>query len=126
MRISILVVLVALSWGRFCLQNGQITAQLAALPAPAGPLSPAGLRPRPRRFHRHLVYGKRYGAEAHPSQHAVQVAKLRLCRVLTLIHRTDSLLVQRYIRSAGVLLCWAAAAAGVCFLTGWLAGSTRL
>lgn len=37
----------------------------------------------------------------------------------------SSLLVQRYIRSAGVLLCWAAAA-GVCFLTGWLAGSTRL
>ena len=36
MRMSILVVLVALSWGRFCLQNGQLTAQLAASPAPAG------------------------------------------------------------------------------------------
>ena len=45
MRMSILVVLVALSWGRFCLQTGQLTAQLAVSPAPAGSLSSAGLRP---------------------------------------------------------------------------------
>ena len=80
---SILVVLVALSWGRFCLRNGQVTAQMAVSPAPAGPLSFAGLRPRSRRFHRYLVYRwQRPGPLRTATRHAVQVAKLRLRRVL--------------------------------------------
>jgi hypothetical protein len=57
--------------------------QLAALPAPAGPLSFAGLRPRSRRFHRYLVYRWQRPAPLRTaSRHAVQVAKLLLRRVL--------------------------------------------
>ena len=86
MRMSSLVVLVALSWGRFCLRNGQVTAQMAVSPAPAGPLSSVGLRPRSRRFHRYLVYRwQRPGPLRTATRHAVQVAKLRLSRVLTFI-----------------------------------------